>query len=236
MPKRGPGRPIRAILALALVSTGAVGCTDVDGLTAPGCSLSTSPSSLSLPSTFSSGIINVNAAGVCPWTATSSTSWLTLGGRNGEGSGSFSYSASANPNQTTSRTASISLGSLVIPVTQSAITPPCSLIPVSIPTTVAANLSTADCFAPHRTGARADVYTFTASAGRATTIEMVSTFDNLLILVGPNGTVIASDDDSFGGLNARIVINLPSTGTYNIEATTSGTSGNVVGNYTLTVR
>ncbi|MEW6729704.1 MAG: tetratricopeptide repeat protein [Acidobacteriota bacterium] len=55
--------------------------------------------------------------------------------------------------------------------------------------------------------------------GQPITIEMNSDeFDPVLRLLGANGNIIASDDNSGPGLNARIFIKLPQDGRYYIEA------------------
>ena len=72
------------------------------------------------------------------------------------------------------------------------------------------------------------------TAGQSYTIDLVSRdFDAYLRLEDSTGQELAKDDDSGGGLNARIVFRAPKDDTYRIIATTfiSGT-----GNYTLTVQ
>jgi hypothetical protein len=71
-------------------------------------------------------------------------------------------------------------------------------------------------------------------AGRTYTIDLVSKdFDAYLRLEDPEENQLAADDDSGGGLNARIVYNCTTAGMYRIIATTF--SGGV-GDYTLTVQ
>jgi hypothetical protein len=69
------------------------------------------------------------------------------------------------------------------------------------------------------------LYSFQGTAGQQVTILMTSSaVDSYLILNAPNNLVVAEDDDSGGGLNARIpaagAFSLPQTGTYVVEAST----------------
>lgn len=63
------------------------------------------------------------------------------------------------------------------------------------------------------------VYEFTGRAGDTVTIDLRSDeIDPLVRLIGPDGTVVAEDDDSGGGVQARISeFTLPADGTYTIE-------------------
>ncbi len=74
---------------------------------------------------------------------------------------------------------------------------------------------------------------FQGAAGQTVTISMTGGFDTFLNLIGPDGTVVASDDDSGGGTNSRIVLRLAAAGAYRIEATAFSATG--LGAYTLTV-
>jgi hypothetical protein len=71
--------------------------------------------------------------------------------------------------------------------------------------------------------------------GATYTIDLTSAqFDAYLILTDTNGTVLAEDDDSGGGLNARITFTAPQTGSYRIYATTF--AAGQLGRYRLSVR
>lgn len=64
-------------------------------------------------------------------------------------------------------------------------------------------------------------YTFEGRAGQQVSIEMTSRELNAyLILLGPDGTDLAQDNDSAGNQNARIVLTLPQTGMYTVYANT----------------
>jgi len=72
-----------------------------------------------------------------------------------------------------------------------------------------------------------------AQSGTTAVITMQAEFDTYLVLEGPDGSVVAEDDDGAGGLNSRIRTRLPQTGTYTIWAGTF--SGMDTGAYTLSV-
>ena len=64
-------------------------------------------------------------------------------------------------------------------------------------------------------------YSVSLRQGQAYVIEMNSTeFDCFLRFLDPQGKQLAQDDDSGGNLNSRIVFTIPTTGTYEIVATT----------------
>lgn len=77
-----------------------------------------------------------------------------------------------------------------------------------------------------------DTYTFTGRAGQRVIITMTSQeVDSYLILLDANGNSIVQDDDSAGGLDARIDTVLPADGTYTVYANTY--RGGTFGSYTL---
>lgn len=64
-----------------------------------------------------------------------------------------------------------------------------------------------------------DIYRFEGQAGQRVVINMSSQeIDSYLILFDPEGNVLAQDDDSGGGLNARLDIVLPADGVYTVYA------------------
>ena len=135
------------------------------------------------------------------------------------------------------------LGGLRIPVTQSGTGPDCVSTPISFGQTLNGTLSAGDCHSPVRgSGFQADRYTFNASAGQRVTISTnapIGAPDTFLALLGPNGVVLLTDDDSGGNTNSRIPggnqgLILGLAGTYTIEVTPF-TSGGTLGSYTLTL-
>lgn len=64
-----------------------------------------------------------------------------------------------------------------------------------------------------------DMYTFTAEAGQAVIIEMVSEeFDTFITLLNPAGEVLEQNDDYNGTPQATIVMELPESGEYTLLA------------------
>ncbi len=93
-------------------------------------------------------------------------------------------------------------------------------VDISIGSSADGALTGADCDAPHRQGAKADLYRFFARAGQRVLIRMTApAIDAYLMLTSGTGTMMAQDDDSAGALNAEIAVTMPATGTYVIEAT-----------------
>jgi hypothetical protein len=80
-------------------------------------------------------------------------------------------------------------------------------------------------------------YQFDGAAGDAMLISMTTDFesqvDAYLILLGPDGAELSTDDDSGTGFNARILATLPADGTYTIVAKDS--FDQYTGAYTLSL-
>jgi hypothetical protein len=208
-------------------------------------SFSASPPSRSFASGGGTGFVDVNTAGTaCPWTASSSASWLTItSGGSGTGSGRVNYSVASNTGFS-ARTGFIFYPGGSHTVTQSGGCLVTSATPISYGSTATGTLSTSDCLSPVRslTGSfrpYADRYSFSGTAGQMISISMSSaSFDTYLYLIGPGGTVVAENDDGGGDSNSRIpavsgFFTLPSTGTYIIETTSF--SANETGIYSLSL-
>jgi hypothetical protein len=78
-----------------------------------------------------------------------------------------------------------------------------------------------------------DFYSFSGTAGQQVTITMSAAYDTFLFLLDPTPETAATDDNSGGGTNARIVFTLTSTGTWFIAA--NSRQPNTFGPYTLTL-
>lgn len=87
------------------------------------------------------------------------------------------------------------------------------------------------------------IHTFEGQAGQLAIITMTSerpeALDPFVRLYGPDGALIGQDDDGAGNLDARLVVRLPDTGTYEVEADTFdggfGRRSSRENPYTLTV-
>lgn len=78
-------------------------------------------------------------------------------------------------------------------------------------------------------------WTYYGQAGEAITLDVMSSdFDAYAVIQDGNGNVLARDDDSGGGLNARIIFTLPATGVYRLIANTQ--RAGATGAYSLSVR
>jgi hypothetical protein len=103
----------------------------------------------------------------------------------------------------------------------------CTPSPISNNQTLSGTMSSS-CASTHHSGAYAKLYTFSANANDSITVSLNSSaFDSYLYLLGPSGSVVASDDDSGGGTNSLIRYTAATGGTYTIEATSysSGSTG-----------
>jgi hypothetical protein len=87
----------------------------------------------------------------------------------------------------------------------------------------------------YRPGCHHRIVDVTLYAGTTYTIDLASDdFDSYLLLLDRNGNILAEDDDSGGGLDARIVYRPRVSGTYQIVVTTYRAGER--GAYSLTVR
>jgi hypothetical protein len=173
----------------------------------------------------------------------------------GPGGGSFTVA----PNTTTGpRQASVDVAGVRMTIRQAA-APACFGAQLSLPQSVQGALASTDCRLgqPGHPLAPADLYTFTARAGQRVRIELLaavkaSDFDSLppdqdppvealdafLYLFGPDGSIIAANDDVSGSphntdsaLPVTGFVLLPQTGVYTIAATSFENNDN--GAYTL---
>ena len=108
-------------------------------------------------------------------------------------------------------------GSFTLQLRESAAQATAQQIPIG--TTVNGQLTSSD---PTRNdGSHYKLFTFQGTAGQSVQIDMTSSaFDAYLYLLNQNGQELTHDDDGGGNLNARIVLQLPYTGMYQIQANT----------------
>ncbi|MEW6207722.1 MAG: HYR domain-containing protein [Acidobacteriota bacterium] len=186
-----------------------------------------SPTTQNFPSGGGAGSIGVKAPDGFGWTATSSDSFVMItSGAGGAGDGTVNYSVAPN-DLSAPRDATITIFDRAFTITQEG--GDCVVTPISIGQTVEGILTTEDCRSPVR-GSRyiADRYSFTTTAGQEISILLQTfDFDTYLYLIGPDGTVIAENDDGGGGTDSRIpggagLYQLPASGTYTIEVTSFG--------------
>ena len=210
-------------------------------LVQPGCTYSISPASQFFTAAGGAGGVNVTTGGGCDWGLAEGAEWLDTSGSSssGVGAGTGSYNVLANTNAGP-RQATIDIAGKTLTVTQAA-SSSCSSSPIGLGQTLSGALEATDCRSgqPERPDAFIDLYTFTGGAGQQVRIEMnaTTTLDTFLYVFGPDGSIVASNDDIVSGTqtNSRIPLagffTLPQAGLYTIEAT-SFDSGET-GGYTL---
>jgi hypothetical protein len=200
------------------------------------CVSALNPTGQNFSASGGTGSITVTASSGCSWTVTSSDPFITItSSANGSGNGTVTFSVASN--NSGQRSGVISVGAQTFIVTQAAGVCPSS--PISIGQTINGMLSASDCVLSD--GSFYDAYTFSGTAGQQIVISMSSSdFDTYLILLGPDGALVASNDDSIPNFttNSRIpassgFLSLPATGTYTILA--NSFAANETGSYSLTL-
>lgn len=229
-------------------------------LTQPGCTYSLSQSSDSFPAGAGGNSVNITTQPGCNWAVAEGESWLTItSGASGTGSGTVTYSVTTN-GICGARSGEVSIGGQLLTVNQAGnpnyLTDPATATAIVPGQLVNGNLSSSDCPTglAGRTNAHMDRYKFNGMAGQKIRIDMNALvppesggLDTYLYLYGPDGTLIAENDDIVLGdeTDSRIpctspcnvgppgLLTLTQTGTYIIIATSfsSGDSGD----YTLTL-
>jgi hypothetical protein len=219
-----------------------------------GCTLNASASVQHFAAGGGSGTINVTVSGACSANfqlevTPDSASWLSPATTAGSGNSNINFTVSSNPGSAGRRafilvgTGPDGSGGIRIPITQSGSAPDCTSTPIAFGQTLNGSLGAGDCHSPVRgNGFFADRYAFTASAGTKVSILTTAPIgnpDTFLTLLGPNGVVLITDDDSGGGqTNSRIpggdkFLTLGLAGTYTIEV--SGFDTSDVGAYSVTL-
>jgi hypothetical protein len=223
-------------------------------LTADGCTYAVTPSTQFFPTSGGAGTVNVTSN--CNWGVAEGSTWVTFTSEAGAGNGSVGYTVAPNTD-TGPRQALVEIGAQKFTVRQAAAAK-CGGAQIGFGDSVG-SLADGDC----RTGqtghfnAPADVYTFTARAGQRVRVEMLaavkaSDYDDLpegqnppaealdcfLYLYGPDGTIIATNDDRSTNphsTDSSIPLSgfrtLPATGVYTVVATSFDDFDN--GNYTV---
>jgi hypothetical protein len=201
------------------------------------CVTSISPGSQSFTNAGGTGSITVSSPGGCGWNVVRTDSFVTItSGTSGTGNGTVTFSVAPNTGWT--RSASIIIGSRVFIINQarsgSAV---CTPAQISLVQTINTTLDTSDCALGD--GTLLDPYSFNGLAGQQVAVSMSSSvFDTYLYLLNPDGSTLASNDDSNGGTNSRIpitsgFITLPTTGTYTILA--NSFEAGATGSYSITL-
>jgi len=109
----------------------------------PACTYAIAPTAQNVPSTASTGSVNVTTTAACAWTAVSNAVWLTVtSGAAGTGNGVVGFSVAANTGA--ARTGMVTIATQTFSVTQAAGAAPCSysISPTSQNVDANANTST----------------------------------------------------------------------------------------------
>ncbi|HKE84419.1 MAG TPA: BACON domain-containing carbohydrate-binding protein [Vicinamibacterales bacterium] len=86
----------------------------------PACTYSISPSSLTVGPASSTGTVSLTTADACSWTTVSSAAWLIVT-QGGSGSGNSVIAFIVSPNEGAARTATLTIGTQVFTLTQTAV-------------------------------------------------------------------------------------------------------------------
>lgn len=190
-------------------------------VTVPDCTTTIIPSIFNFGAKETSDNLAVTRSNQCaPWTAESEDGWLNVRyASSSSGSGIIKLYATANDTGSTRRTG-VRAAEQRLTVTQ---TTSCLDTPLAEGTALVDALTSADCM--QEFGNYAKLYSFEARAGQFVAVQMQSrVFDTYLELRSADGTLIAGDDDGFGGTDSRIPpdrggVYLPFSGRYIIVAT-----------------
>ena len=211
----------------------------------PGCTYTLSSFGQAIGVGGGSGSVNITTTGSnCLWAANSAVTWVTVtSGSSGTNNGTVTFNVAPNTHGF-SRSGIIRIAEQNFVITQAGASE-CVVTPISIGQAISANIASNDCQSSQRaTNTFADQYSFSGTAGQQIRIELSTpsnlNFDTYLYLIGPNGNVVAENDDIDLGdiLNSRIpnsdtgFFTLQETGAYRIEATTY--DQNATTSYTLT--
>ncbi|HEX8684914.1 MAG TPA: Calx-beta domain-containing protein, partial [Pyrinomonadaceae bacterium] len=217
----------------------------LERLAQQGCSYAVSPPSAFYTVAGGASSVNVAAAAGCAWGVAEGAPWVNFDGpQAGTGSGLTSYVVAPNDGKDGPRRAFVDIGGRQLAISQQG-SPAClaTAKPIAMQQTWAGTIEATDCVAaqPNRMTAFEDLYTFAARAGQRVRVEMSSTsspgVDTYLYLFGPDGAIVAENDDIVRGenTNSRIPVadgdflTLPQTGVYTIAATTFDASSSYVG-------
>ena len=210
------------------------------------CTITAGPGSFHFPAAGGTGSLSVAVSGslatcdqyqVRADQPTNGSNWISFPTTPADFvSRTFTFNVSANATSSGRRSfliigaggADADVGGLRIPITQSGTGPECSTTPIAFGQTLNGTLADGDCRSPIKgDNYWADRYTFNAAAGQRASIQTSVNpggFDTFLTLIGPNGVVLLTDDDSGGSTNSKIPggntgLLLGLTGTYTVEVT-----------------
>jgi hypothetical protein len=190
------------------------------------CTYTLNPASARLSAGQGQGVVNVTTQAGCVVTAVANSAWILIRSA-GEASGSSTVVYEVRPNTGIERTGTITISGRPFTLTQAGQPAGCAIVPIAMGQILSGALTATSCLGQFRQGTYyASRYRFSGVAGQRVQMTLTSpTLDTYLYLIGPDGQVLAEDDDAAGDLNSRIpssgdYFGLPVTGDYILEATT----------------
>jgi hypothetical protein len=185
--------------------------------------------------------ITNSARGEFSWTASKDMAWISLSAEAGAEADTISVTLDPSglaPGMHKGKIVVTSPGAQNSPETVDvtlSIDSPCRETPVMPDDVISSSLGGGDCFAPHRPGSRAELYTIAAVPGDMLSFRMTASFNAYLVLTDGAGVPLAQNDECPGESRTACIRNFSVTasGTYIVEATTTGPGE--IGSYTLWV-
>ena len=145
------------------------------------------------------------------------------------------YTSSTTPGAYTLQVSGAGAAMMVQPMAQPMVQPMAD--PSGVIGQIAANQQAQNILTPGAArwdGKPFQAYQFQCNAGQTFQMDILSTWDNYALVFDPMSNVVARDDDTGEGLNARVVYTCAITGVYRLAVTTF-TSSTTPGAYTLQV-
>jgi uncharacterized protein (TIGR03437 family) len=209
-------------------------------LTKQGCLYSLSQTSNAVEAAAAQGTVKATLleGEACNWTAESRASWITItAGATGAGDGTVSYSIAPNPGSSP-RAGVLMIAGQPLLIRQGG-NQTCTATSIAPGQSASGALNNSDCRSIIDPGSFADRYTFAGTAGQRLLFTLKSTaFDAYLTIIGPDGEIVAQNDDAGQSTDARIpadfgLFTLTMDGVYTVEVSTI--EPGKTGGYTLTL-
>lgn len=192
----------------------------------PPCTYTLSPATQVVSEKADFALLTVTTGNHCDrWMAEDLPPWAKMTGpATRQGTDLAKLAIAANDGEGP-RTAKVRVGAKTIKIVQNF---RCRPIEIKPGQTVESDLSEKDCFFDNSVNAYAKLFTFDAKQGQAINIALRSPdIDTYLVLLAPNGSIFATDDDGYErfGTDSRLPaisgnLTLPVAGKYTIVATT----------------
>lgn len=179
---------------------------------------------------FTLSITN-SAGGTLTWSATDDQPWIAVTPAAGAAPSTLSVDVDPTGMAAGTHSGTVTVSSpgaagspFKVPVQLTITSKPCTATPLTLDAiNKTGTLDANDCYAPHRPGSLANVYSFSANAGDTISMRMTGQFDAYLILSDYSGNVLAENDDCPGESGPSCITDYPITagGQYYIEATSA---------------